>query len=74
LRDGEEYRVTYQPKSKQHSPKSGRYVSRPHKLSEEHRAAILKAKLAGQTLREIAGDFNVSHQTVANIVREQSAA
>ncbi len=42
---------------------------RPGKLSPQQRAAVRVAVARGRTLRDVATDFGVSRQTVANTIR-----
>ncbi len=52
--------------------RSGREIyqhPRPGKLSPHQRDAARLAVARGSTLRDVAADFGVSHQTVANIIR-----
>jgi len=51
------------------TPRSSRYSAHLRKLNDERCFAIVAAKASGRTLRHLAADINVSHQTIASIVR-----
>jgi DNA-binding NarL/FixJ family response regulator len=42
-------------------------MGRPFKLTEHQRRLAIKRMAAGETTREIARDYNVSHNTIARL-------
>ena len=51
--------------------RSGRAPGRtplPRRLTAEQRAEVRVAAARGRTLRDLAADYHVSHQTIANVV------
>jgi DNA-binding CsgD family transcriptional regulator len=55
------------------SGRASHHTPRRHKFSPEQEAAV-RAGAGNQTLRELAADFGVSHETIRNVVRQHVSA
>jgi hypothetical protein len=55
------------------SPSSRRYRTRARKLTAEHEAAI-RSFASTKSLRSLAADFGVSHETIRAVIRLRASA
>jgi hypothetical protein len=74
LRDIEGYIVIADPATRSQTGRPSRYHASRSKLTVEARTAIREASATGRSLRELAAQYRVSHQTIANAINGNAAA